>query len=152
MNWLIQFLVAMVATVSFAIIFNAPKKELVFCGITGATGWMVFYLLTRGSVGVVAGSLVATFCLSIFARIFASARRKPVTVYLLTGIFSLVPGAGIYYTAYYFFASNKEMFSYKGAETLEIAIAIVFGIIFGFAIPQSVFNKIAGIVSEKRKH
>lgn len=151
MTYLIQFLVAMLATVSFAVIFNAPIKELVFCGITGAIGWIVFCVLTPNVMGVVAASLIATFCLTIFARLFAAIRKTPVTVYLLTGIFSLVPGAGIYYTAYYFFASNKEMFSYKGAETLEIAIAIVFGIIFGFAIPQAVFNKISELIANKKR-
>ena len=35
------------------------------------------------------------------------------------------------------------MFSTKGIETFEIAVAIVFGIIFGFAIPQSLFRKLS---------
>lgn len=142
MNYVIQFIVAMIATFSFAIIYNAPKKDLVFCGLTGAIGWIIYFICTRTVTGVVAASLAATFVLTIFARFCAAGRRTPVTVYLVTGIFPLVPGAGIYYTAFYFFTSNKEKFAAVGAETLEIAIAIVFGIIFGSAIPQAVFNKI----------
>ena len=37
---LIQFLVAVLATISFAILFNAPRKEVLFCGLTGAFGWI----------------------------------------------------------------------------------------------------------------
>jgi uncharacterized membrane protein YjjB (DUF3815 family) len=63
-------------------------------------------------------------------------------MYVLPGIFPLVPGAGIYYTAYYLFIGNTEMSGFKGLETLEIAGAIVFGIIFGFGIPQRMFHKL----------
>ena len=62
------------------------------------------------------------------------------TVYLLSGIFPLVPGAGIFYTAYYLFTNDRALSSSKGIETFEVAGAIVLGIIFGFGIPQSLFN------------
>lgn len=140
---IIEFIVAMFATISFAILFNAPRKEVVCCGLTGALGWVVYYGMTQAEVNNVLASLVATFCLTVLSRAFAVVRKSPVTVYLLPGIFPLVPGAGIYYTAYYLFIGNTEMSGFKGLETLEIAGAIVFGIIFGFGIPQGWFHKLA---------
>lgn len=140
---IIEFIVAMFATISFAILFNAPKKEVVCCGLTGALGWVVYYGMTQNAINSVLASLVATFCLTILARCFAVVRKSPVTMYLLPGIFPLVPGAGIYYTAYYLFIGNTEMSGFKGLETLEIAGAIVFGIIFGFGIPQRLFHKLS---------
>lgn len=138
----VQFLVAMIATISFAIIFTAPKKEVLYCGLTGAVGWTVYYAMTQNNINPVFASLVATFCLTILARCFAVLRQSPVTIYLLPGIFPLVPGAGIYYTAYHMFLGNTQMSGFKALETLEIAGAIVFGIIFGFGIPQKVFHKL----------
>ena len=35
------------------------------------------------------------------------------------------------------------MFGFKGLETVEIAGAIVFGIIFGFGLPQGIFDKLS---------
>lgn len=145
---IVQFLISMIATISFAILFNAPKKEVICCGLTGAVAWTVYYALTQQGFHSVFASLVATFCLTVLARGFAVVKKTPVTVYILPGIFPLVPGAGIYYTAYYMFIGNNEMSGYKGLETLEIAGAIVFGIIFGFGIPQSLFHKL----SPKRIH
>lgn len=140
---LIQLIVSFFATISFAILFTAPKKEVFFCGLTGATGWMVYYVATHFyDMHLVLASGVATFCLTILARCFAVMRKTPVTVYLLPGIFPLVPGAGIYYTAYYLFIGNTQLSGFKGLETLEIAGAIVFGIIFGFGIPQALFHKL----------
>lgn len=140
---IIEFIVAMFATISFAILFNAPRKEVVYCGLTGALGWVVYYGMTQRELNSVLAALTATFCLTILARCFAVVRKSPVTVYLLPGIFPLVPGAGIYYTAYYLFIGNTEMSGFKGLETLEIAGAIVFGIIFGFGIPQRLFHKLS---------
>lgn len=140
---IIEFIVAMVATISFAILFNAPKSEAIYCGLTGALGWVVYYAMTSNGANSVLASLFATFCLTVLARAFAVIRKSPVTMYVLPGIFPLVPGAGIYYTAYYLFIGNTEMSGFKGLETLEIAGAIVFGIIFGFGIPQWLFHKLA---------
>ena len=140
---LVEFIVAMFATISFAILFNAPKKEVIYCGLTGALGWIVYYGMTQNGLHIVLGAVVSTFCLTILARCFAVVRKSPVTIYLLPGIFPLVPGAGIYYTAYYLFIGNTEMSGFKGLETLEIAGAIVFGIIFGFGIPQRLFHRLS---------
>ena len=140
---ILEFVVATFATISFAILFNAPRKEVVCCGLTGALGWVVYYSMTQHEINSVLASLVATLCLTILSRAFAVIRKSPVTVYLLPGIFPLVPGAGIYYTAYYLFIGNTEMSGFKGLETLEIAGAIVFGIIFGFGIPQWLFHKLS---------
>ena len=61
-------------------------------------------------------------------------------MFLIPGIFPLVPGAGIYYTAYYLIMNEMKSFSKKGTETFLIAGAIALGIVFGFAIPQAVFH------------
>ena len=137
---MIQFIVSMIATISFAILFNAPKKEVLFCGLTGAFGWMIYYLITAQDISNILASMIAAFGLTLLSRILAVARQNPVTVYLLTGIFPLVPGAGIYYTAYYLFTGENALSGAKCLETLYIAGAIVFGIIFGFGIPQALFR------------
>ncbi len=138
----IEFLVAVFATISFAILFNVPKKELPFSGFTGAFGWLVYFILTKLGCGSVLASVLATFLLTIFARIFAVLRHNPATIYLLTGIFPLVPGAGIFYTAYYLFIGNRAVSSSNAIQTFEVAGAIVLGIIFGFAIPQKLIQKL----------
>ena len=121
MSYVLQFFIAAIATVTFAILFAAPKKELVFCGVSGGLAWLVYFILYRQSQNVVLGSLVATFVLTILSRILAVARCNPATIYLVSGM--------------------PAKCSAKGLETFEIALAIVFGIIFGFSIPETLFHK-----------
>lgn len=142
MNYILEFLMAFGATFSFAFLFCVPKKELLFSGLSGALCWMVYYCITQQELSPVLACLVATFILTVCSRTLAVIRRNPATVYLLCGIFPLVPGAGIYYTAYYLITSDNARFASKGLETFEIALAIVFGIIFGFAIPEALFHKL----------
>lgn len=142
---IVQFIVCFFATLSFAVLFSAPKRQLVFCGLTGAAGWFVYLLIMQSDLGFGVANLAAAFTLTLMSRIFAAIERNPVTVYLLAGIFPLVPGAGIYYTSYYFITHEMEQFAAKGAETIIIAGSIAFGIVFGFSLPQSMFNALAQI-------
>ena len=128
---IIQFLVSLAATLSFAVLFSAEKKQLFFCGLTGALGWIVYLICLQYHTDN---------AMTLVARILSAVRRTPVTVFLLTGIFPLVPGAGIYYTSYYFIMGDMSRFSQYGISTVKVAGSIVLGIIFGFALPQSLFN------------
>ena len=140
-----QFIVCFFATLSFAILFSAPKRQLIFCGLTGAIGWIVYCILTSNNSGLALANIMASLTLTLMSRIFAALERHPVTVYLLAGIFPLVPGAGIYYTSYHFIMHEMDHFAKYGAETIIVAGSIVLGIVFGFSLPQSLFNALPQI-------
>ncbi len=147
---MIQFIVSLFATLSFAVLFSAEKKQLFFCGLTGAAGWIVYLICLDYHAENAIANLIATFALTLMARTLSALRRTPVTVFLLSGIFPLVPGAGIYYTSYYFIMGDMHMFSQYGISTIKVAGAIVLGIIFGFALPQSLFNGLSKLVHPKK--
>lgn len=146
-----QIIVSMLATLAFVILFNAPKKEYMFCAFSGCVGWMAYLLFQELGAGIVAASLGATLILTLLARILSAIRKTPVTIFLVTGIFTLVPGAGIYYTAYYLIMNDLSQCMAKGLETFKIAGAMVLGIIFGLVLPQSWFNKLGNYTSHSQK-
>ncbi len=139
-NWLLQSLAAFVSTIAFAVIFHTPRKEYLWTGLTGGAGWLVYLVAIHFSSGVVAASFLATVALAWLSRIFSFSRKTPATVYLICGIFPLVPGAGIYYTGYHFFMSDNAAALSKGLETIKIAIAIALGIGIVMALPRSFFT------------
>ncbi|WP_028242761.1 threonine/serine exporter family protein [Pseudobutyrivibrio ruminis] len=140
LDYIVQFIVAMVATLCFAIVFSAPKSELIYCGLSGAIGWIFYILISAVLSAPTLGNVVGSFLLTTFSRILAAKRKNPVTIYIIAGIFPLVPGAGIYYTSYYLITNNVAEFATYGLSTLKTAGAIVMGIILGMAFPQSWFN------------
>ncbi|MBO6128043.1 MAG: threonine/serine exporter family protein [Pseudobutyrivibrio sp.] len=140
-QFIIQFIVAMIATLAFAIVFSAPKTELLYCGLSGAIGWIFYSIISTTLSAPTLGNVVGALFLTLFSRGLAAKRKNPVTIYLITGIFPLVPGAGIYYTSYYLIMNEMDIFAGYGLSTIKTAGAIVMGIIFGMAFPQSWFNK-----------
>ena len=139
-DFLVQCVVSFLSMVAFAVLFHAPRKEWIWCGFTGMAGWAAYWLLVQLEQGVVTASLVAAVVLALLSRILAVVRRCPMTVFIMGGIFPLVPGAGIYYTVYYFIMGQEELCLAKGVETLKIATAIAIGVVLVLALPGSFFR------------
>ena len=146
---LVQCAVSFAAVMAFAILFHAPRRAWVPCGLTGMVGWVVYWLAVQGGISVVAASFCGTLGLALLSRVLAVVRRCPVTVFLTGGIFPLVPGAGIYYTVYAFITGDNAAAVFKGVETLKIAGVIALGIVLVLALPKGVFRVFAA--REKRQ-
>lgn len=138
------------ATIAFCILFSAPMKEYIYCGFTGTIAWISYLQLTTHGLNPTLSIYIAAVILTGLARIFAIARKVPVTVYLIAGIFPLVPGAGIYYTTYYLINSEVALAVDKGIETIKFAVAISLGIMSILAVPKRIMNSLA-LVFHKNK-
>lgn len=147
-DYILQFIAAGIGTCAFAIVFQAPKSEYFFCGLNGAILWLTYLGILDAGAGITLACTGATFMVTLLSRIFSAIRKNPVTIFLITAIFPLVPGAGIYYTAYYLMMEDFAMAGAKGLETFKVAGGIVLGIVFGFVVPQTLFNKL-GKLSRK---
>ena len=101
MSMIFQVIAAIIGVMAFAALFRAPRRYYLDCGITGGIGWLIYLLVMQQGFSTVIASLVATLALTILSRMLSVWRQAPVTIFLVTSIFTLVPGAGIYYTAYY---------------------------------------------------
>ena len=138
---LVQLAAAFGATVGFAVLVNAPPREFVWAGVTGAVGWGCYWLYLQWQPSVAVASLLASLMLALLSRVFSVVRRCPATVFLISGIFALVPGAGIYYTAYYFIMGDNAMAVAKGVETFKIAVALAVGIVLVLALPGAAVRR-----------
>ena len=134
-----EFLTAFVGTIAFALLFQVPKEYYVNCGLAGGCGWICYKLLLAGC-GLFGSTFFATVLVVFLSRLSAVRRHCPVTIFLVAGIFPLVPGAEIYWTAYYVVTDLLAKASDRGFQTLKIAVAIVLGILFVFEFPQKWFR------------
>ena len=135
-----QFFLAAAGTLSFAILFACPRRLLPYCALVGGVGWLVYELAVLLGADSTTASLLAVIPLTLLARIFAVALKTPVTIFLLTGIFPLVPGAGIYYAAYYFIQGSNELALANGISTFKIAVALAVGIALVLGLPMPHFT------------
>lgn len=138
-----QTLAAFIGTFAFAILFGVPRPQYATCGIIGAIGWAAFLIMTRaGIAGTMVSITFSTALICLMSRMVAVWDKCPSTVYLLCGIFPLVPGAGIFWFTYYLVAEKFRLSMTTGFNAGMAAIAIVLGIILAMEFPQRWFSKL----------
>ena len=76
----------------------------------------------------------------LISRILTVRMKCPITIFLISGIIPLVPGAGVYFTAYYLVTNRMALAGQRGMEALKIAFAIVLGIVLIVSIPREFFQ------------
>ncbi len=138
MTFVLNLLLASTGSLAFAILYNVPRKFYLCAAFTGMAGWFCYYLIVPFTDTAVA-SFFGAVGVVLVSRIFAVWKKCPITVFLISGIFPLVPGAGVYYTMYYLVSNELTLSAIKGLESLKIAFGIVLGIVFIVTIPKKWF-------------
>ena len=138
-----EILSAVVGTVSFSVLFGVPREYYPYCGFIGGAGWLVYCLAELFLPGS-GPCFLATAVVILLSRTAAVVKHCPVTIFLIAGIFPLVPGAGVYWTVDHIVMEELFLAVSTGYSAMKEAIAIVMGIVFVFELPQKLFVRMAG--------
>jgi uncharacterized membrane protein YjjB (DUF3815 family) len=133
---ILQGLAALAAILSFSLLLNAPKRELIFCGLTGSLSWLVYYAITHGDGSKTLAAFAATLAVTYLCRILAYRRKMPITIFLLAAIMPLVPGAGAYYTMLGLVTGDVSAAVSNGLDCIKMAGSIGIGIIIVLSLPR----------------
>ena len=118
---------AFAGAVAFAVLFSVPRHFYIGCGITGAAGWCVYLILEEyAGLSAAIASFCGTLVVVLLSRMLTVRMKCPITIFLVSGVIPMVPGAGIYYTTYYLVMNQ---------------LGIVLGIAIVLSIPRDVFQK-----------
>lgn len=140
--WYIQLPAAFIGTIGFSALFGAPRRYYLDCGLAGTAGWAVYLLLaSAGPTHVVGAAFPGALAVALMAHLLAVTRRCPVTVFLICGIIPLVPGGGIFWTAYYIITNQLRLAATTGFTALKVTIAIAGAIILAAALASRLQRK-----------
>lgn len=142
MSWYV-ILASFFGTIAFSVLYNIPPRNWLGCGLIGVAGWIVFSLV-RNYVGYGMAIFIASSVVTFLARLCAVRKKTPEIVYLIAGIFTLVPGADIYWTVYYIVSEQMDKASSSGSDALKACLGMVLGIVIIHEIPQRIFFALAG--------
>ena len=141
----LQALAAFVGTVGFSVIFGVPRKNYLQTALVAMIGWVAYLVLFRYTVlGPAISTFAATVIVASLARAFASWFKTPSTVYLIPGVFPMIPGGGIFWTTFFLVSSRLSLALHAGMLALEVTAAIVLGIVLVSALPKKLFYKSRG--------
>lgn len=129
-----EFILAFLGSLSAGFIFNVRRYKLIFTGLSGVAGWMVYIWaesFTRNSViSIFAGAIAV----GLYSESAARFLKTPSTVFSIPGIFPIVPGIAAYETIQYMTSNDLNSAGGKLVETLTGACAIAFGILLVTAV------------------
>lgn len=123
-----QSTASFVATIGFAILYNAPRRTLWICGSIGTGGHLLRLALQQ--LGMADGG--ATFLAALFVGLVGAlpARRLqlPMILFAITGILPMIPGIPAYKVLVHFSAGNLLSGMESAVQTLFRVGAIAIGI------------------------
>ncbi|AJS57364.1 threonine/serine exporter family protein [Paenibacillus sp. IHBB 10380] len=136
-----QLVTSFIASAAFSILFNAPKKSLIQCGLVGMLSWLVYYTLILNNVDSVFSTLAATVIVGVISQLFAKLYKMPVIIFSVSGIIPLVPG-GLAYDATRRFVENDYNTAVQlAAQAFLISGSVAVGLVLSEVLNQMVRRK-----------
>lgn len=117
------------AAVGFGIFLNSPKKTIFIAGAIGMISWIIYVLLMRINIDMITSNFIAAFVAAFIGEILARKMRKPVILFIVPGIITLIPGLGLYNTMSYVVDGNFQLAFTTGANVVLVSGAIALGVI-----------------------
>ncbi|MDI3256786.1 MAG: threonine/serine exporter family protein [Kyrpidia sp.] len=127
---MVGVLASFLSTISFAVLSGVPVRALVPAGLTGALAWAVYFALTSLRLGPVASTFLAALAAAFAAEGLARRLKMPATLFQLSGIIPLVPGATAFAAMRDFVTGDYVRGLADGTMTGFLAGAIAAGLVF----------------------
>lgn len=136
MSFAAQGIISFIAAAAFGVIFNAPRKSLVYCGLVGMVGWLVFSLVRYLNDDPIIASFAGAFSIAFVAHIMAKKFKMPMIIFSVAGIIPLVPGGSAYNAMRNVVEEDYGVAVEYAALALMISGAVAMGLVFAEIITQ----------------
>lgn len=137
---LVQFSFSFLASAAYAIITNVPRRSLIACGLSGASGWMFYWVSTQLGANAALGSLLGALSVAAVSFICSRKLKLPVTIFNIPGMVPLVPGGLAYQAVRNLVIGNYETAVYSSVQAIMIAGAIALGLVLSEVLNHNIRN------------
>ncbi len=136
--WIEQLVTSFVASAGFGIIFNAPKRSLIKCGLVGMVGWMTYIALVEFNFDVLLATFIASFFIASISQFFAKMYKTPSIIFSVAGIIPLVPGGSAFDAMRNIVTNEYNIAIQLGVKVFLLSGAIAIGLVFSEVMYQLV--------------
>ena len=138
---LITILYSFISTVGFAVLFNIPRRAIIYSGLCGAMGWLTYIYIQETMSSTIFASFAGAFIVGLMGEIFARIKKQPATIFVVPGIIPLVPGYGLYYSMLKILEKDYQKELSLGFEAIIVAIAIASAVIISSSLGKTFRDK-----------
>lgn len=125
-----QTLLSFFGTIAFSTILNVPKRALVYCGLTGASGWMTYKFFMFLFNEIIVANFMAAIVIGLIYMQLSRRLRIPVIILNTPAILPLVPGNAAYLFVRYAVEGDYVASVQHLMTVFKVSGAIVFGFMF----------------------
>ena len=126
--YLREFALAFIATLGFGLLFNVPRRTLIACCITGATGRTIRLLAVTMGASLEGGSYIGALAVAVLGYCLARVYKTPRMIFTVTGVIPMIPGVPAFSTMLEFTRGNIEAGSINAVKTVLIGGALAMGL------------------------
>lgn len=131
---IIESIISSFATLGFSLFYDSPKRSYKIVMVSGFVAWFVYKYLTIILNNKFIAALFASIAVGIIGEIASRKVHMPVTVFVIPGIISLVPGADMYYTI----QQNSKLAFSHARNAMLFAASIALGILVASLSSKSI--------------
>lgn len=133
-----QIIFSFIASVSFGIILNGPRRGVFFGGIAGTLGWVSFWAINRAIGDLAISNFVGSVVIGLICIVLSRKIRLPVITLNTPAIVPLVPGGAAYMAV----RSVVEENYMAGVNYVMDVLWTAGAIVLGFMVVKLIENEI----------
>lgn len=135
MDIVIYLILAFLGSIAPAIVLNIEKRLLLWAGLSGMLGFLVLMIINPDIQSFSVSQIFAgTLAVGIYSEFMAIRLRAPSTVFMIPGIFPLVPGITAYKTIQALAGNQTGEAALLAVDTVTKAFSIAFGMMLVTAL------------------
>ena len=108
MRYLIEFVVSILSSIGFGLVFSMPKRALLVSGINGGIGWIIYKLVLNTTSSIYVASFLSALVIASISEIQARKFKFPASIFIIPGVINLCPGEAIYNTMRFFINNQSQ--------------------------------------------
>ena len=148
MSWLqVAYLTAActVALLGIAVIFDVPPKKMFWAMVGSIISCVLMLIGDKYGLDPLITNMIATAIPCVYCEIMARVLKTPTTVFMIPTLLPLVPGSRLYYTLFYLFSGEQELF----LDNMLIAVKICTGIAVAIIVVTGAMRWIEAVKRQK---
>lgn len=135
---LLEILAAFAGTIGYGALFNVRGKKLLFAGLGGMFGWIIYLLLNIVISNEIICCLIVAIITSAYSEVLARILKTPATTFYIATLMPLIPGSALYYSIDAAVGGDMQGFINHISRTVYFAAALSAGIIVANTIARNI--------------
>lgn len=136
-------LMAGLGTLAFGILYQVPNRHFGDIGLLSAATWLIYLLLNEWGANLALAIALPALLVAFLSRILAVVRKCPMTVFVSTSLFPLIPGLTLYKGVYFMLTGDSSLAFVYFKTCFISAFAIAVAIASIQQIPNTCINRLS---------